>query len=47
MIIKRNKIFLPAWIPVIFATITPMGFAINATFIRYLTLEKKFDPKTL
>ena len=38
---------MPAWIPVVFATITPVGFAVNAAFIRYLHYELKFDPKTV
>lgn len=46
-VIETYKILLPAWVPVIFATITPIGFAVNATFTRYLHLERKFNPSTL
>jgi hypothetical protein len=32
---------------VIFGVITPLGFATNAIFVRFLTYELNFDPKRL
>ena len=37
----------PAWLAVIFGMITPLGFATNAIFARFLTYELRFDPKRL
>ena len=37
----------PAWLAVIFGMVTPIGFATNALFVRFLTIELRFDAKKL
>lgn len=37
----------PAWLAVIFGIVTPIGFATNAIFVRFLTKELRFDAKKL
>ena len=37
----------PAWQAVVLGVITPIGFATNALFVRFLTIELRFDAKRL
>jgi hypothetical protein len=37
----------PAWLAVVFGIVTPIGFATNAIFVRFLTYELGFDAKKL
>lgn len=37
----------PAWQAVLLGVITPIGFATNALFVRFLTIELRFDAKKL
>ncbi len=36
-----------AWIPVMVAVMTPIGFALNAMLVKYLTTERNMDPSVL
>lgn len=46
-ILKYRHQLRPTWIAVIFAIITPLGFAVNAQFVMFLTSELNFDTKSI
>ena len=46
-ILKYRHQLRPGWIAVIFAIITPLGFAVNAQFVFFLTSEMNFDAQQI
>ena len=45
--VTLNYKLRPDWYSVCFALITPIGFSINACFMRFLALDLGFDPKRI